>query len=221
MEDVDRRKRVKIEDSKVKGSLVLINSHSFSAIADKVYLQFISADRCESTDLSSGETPEGLRHYRDEENWWNWRNWIRKREEWDRVYDYDVYNDLSEPDKGSETDPSMESRIGILQSLKIYVPRDERFSELKMEDVYAYGIKLVSQAYCLGTLAFRWRALVKIPSPQVIKEDMMHGELMKNLEENCWQEFACCNQRLQLWELSDTVHTPASNGAKGTNMATG
>ncbi|KAF5813640.1 putative linoleate 13S-lipoxygenase [Helianthus annuus] len=123
-----------------------------------------------------GKTPQGLLGYREEE-----LNELRgdgtgKREEWDRVYDYDVYNDLSQPDKGAElvrpvfggtidrpyprrcrtgrppsnADPNTETRIGILHSLQIYVPKDERFSEVKMADVYAYGLKLVSQGLLPG-----------------------------------------------------------------------
>ncbi|KAD4179637.1 hypothetical protein E3N88_28228 [Mikania micrantha] len=320
MEDVDRRKRVKIEDSKVKGSLVLINSHSFSAIADKVYLQFISADRCESTvrGLSGkvgkernlknlvgtlipstnsdstfelefnwedeigvpgafliinrhnkefylktltltqipdvgrvhfvcnswvypeehytnryrvffsnqtylpGETPEGLRHYRDEELVELRGTGSGKREEWDRVYDYDVYNDLSEPDKGSElvrpifggsidrpyprrcrtgrpssnSDPSMESRIGILQSLKIYVPRDERFSELKMEDVYAYGIKLVSQGLLPG-----FKSVMDKISDEIVGtlEHILHHKF-ESISSNKFNEFSSFKEVLNLYE---------------------
>lgn len=49
-----------------------------------------------------GETPEGLCYYRNEELDELRGNGTGTREEWDRVYDYDVYNDLSEPDKGDE-----------------------------------------------------------------------------------------------------------------------
>lgn len=41
------------------------------------------------------------------------------------------------------SDPDMENRIPLVQSLSIYVPRDERFSQLKMSDVYVYGIKAI------------------------------------------------------------------------------
>ncbi|KAL8222834.1 hypothetical protein R6Q57_020233 [Mikania cordata] len=324
MEDVDRRKRVKIDDSKVKGSLVLINSHS-SAIADKVYIQFISADRCESTVRGSSgkvgkernlknlvgtlipstnsdstfelefnwedeigvpgafliinrhnkefylktltltqipdvgrihfvcnswvypeehynnryrvffsnqtylprETPEGLRHYRDEELLELRGTGSGKREEWDRVYDYDVYNDLSEPDKGSElvrpifggsidrpyprrcrtgrpssnSDPSMESRIGILQSLKIYVPRDERFSELKMEDVYAYGIKLVSQGLLPG-----FKSVMDKISDEIVGalEYILHHKF-ESISSNKFNEFSSFKEVLNLYEGSLTI----------------
>lgn len=48
------------------------------------------------------ETPQPLRYYREEELLTLRGNGTEKLEEWDRVYDYDVYNDLSEPEKGPE-----------------------------------------------------------------------------------------------------------------------
>ena len=44
------------------------------------------------------------------------------------------------------TDPNSESRMFILSSLNVYVPRDERFGHLKMSDFLAYGLKSLAQA---------------------------------------------------------------------------
>jgi linoleate 9S-lipoxygenase len=43
------------------------------------------------------------------------------------------------------TDPNSESRIPLLMSLDIYVPRDERFGHLKMSDFLAYALKSLVQ----------------------------------------------------------------------------
>ncbi|XP_058780249.1 seed linoleate 9S-lipoxygenase-3-like [Vicia villosa] len=112
------------------------------------------------------ETPAPLVYYREEE-----LNNLRgdgtgKRKEWERIYDYDVYNDLGNPDSGenharpilggSETypyprrgrtgrkptrkDPNSESRSDY-----VYLPRDEAFGHLKSSDFLTYGLKAVSQ----------------------------------------------------------------------------
>ncbi|KAA8545127.1 hypothetical protein F0562_019984 [Nyssa sinensis] len=117
------------------------------------------------------ETPAPLRRYREEELVNLRGDGTGKLEEWDRIYDYAYYNDLGEPAKGSkyvcpilggsaefpyprrgrtgrppaETDPRYESRLPLLKSLNIYVPRDERFSHLKMSDLVAYGLKSIFQ----------------------------------------------------------------------------
>lgn len=39
------------------------------------------------------------------------------------------------------TDRNIESRPMLLKSIGVYVPRDERFGQVKMADVLAFGIK--------------------------------------------------------------------------------
>ncbi|KAH7847234.1 hypothetical protein Vadar_023536 [Vaccinium darrowii] len=117
------------------------------------------------------ETPAPLIPYREEELVNLRGNGAGKLEEWDRVYDYAYYNDLGDPDKGpkyvrpvlggssdypyprrgrtgrapTKTDPKTESRLPILMSLDIYVPRDEQFGRLKMSDFLANGLKSIVQ----------------------------------------------------------------------------
>ncbi|KAI4308313.1 hypothetical protein L6164_031399 [Bauhinia variegata] len=99
------------------------------------------------------ETPSGLRKLREEELVALRGNGQGERKKSDRIYDYDVYNDLGDPDtnadltrpvlggklhpyprrcrtgrKHSEKDPSSETR-----STSFYVPRDEQFAEKKQE----------------------------------------------------------------------------------------
>nr|BAH57745.1 lipoxygenase [Actinidia arguta] len=117
-----------------------------------------------------GQTPEPLRDYREQELVNLRGNGSGELKKWDRVYDYAYYNNLGMPNKGKEyerpvlggskdypyprrgrtgrkptkSDPNTESRLPLL-SLDIYVPRDERFSPVKMSDFLAYALKSLGQ----------------------------------------------------------------------------
>ncbi|KAH7847289.1 hypothetical protein Vadar_024296 [Vaccinium darrowii] len=117
------------------------------------------------------ETPALLISYREEELVNLRGNGAGELKEWDRVYDYAYYNDLGDPDKGpkyvrpvlggtseypyprtgrtgrapTKTDPKTESRLPLLISVDIYVPRDERFGHLKMSDFLANSLKSIVQ----------------------------------------------------------------------------
>ncbi|KAJ7973361.1 Lipoxygenase [Quillaja saponaria] len=117
------------------------------------------------------ETPVALLQYRKEELANLRGDGKGELQEWDRVYGYALYNDLGNPDKGekyarpilggsskypyprrgrtgrssTKTDPNTESRLNLLMSLNIYVPRDERFGHLKMSDFLAYVLKAIYQ----------------------------------------------------------------------------
>uniref|UniRef100_A0A7N0R9W0 Lipoxygenase n=1 Tax=Kalanchoe fedtschenkoi TaxID=63787 RepID=A0A7N0R9W0_KALFE len=117
------------------------------------------------------ETPLPLLKYRAQELENLRGNGTEKFEEHDRVYEYALYNDLGNPDKGpdharqtlggspdfpyprrgktgrkpTKKDPTAESRLSIVKSLGVYVPRDERFGHLKMSDFLAYAFKSITQ----------------------------------------------------------------------------
>ncbi|KAI4324280.1 hypothetical protein L6164_023833 [Bauhinia variegata] len=97
------------------------------------------------------ETPEGLKWLREEELVQLRGNGHGERKSYERIYDYDVYNDLGDPDKSDDLkrpvlggkknpyprrcrtgrprchkDPASEKR-----SSSVYIPRDEAFSDVK------------------------------------------------------------------------------------------
>ncbi|XP_015939191.1 seed linoleate 9S-lipoxygenase isoform X1 [Arachis duranensis] len=112
------------------------------------------------------ETPAALLKYRKEELQNLRGDGTGERKEYDRIYDYDVYNDLGNPDRGekysrpilggSSTYPyPRRVRTGRKPTKKdpksetppreTYVPRDENFGHLKSSDFLIYGIKSLSQ----------------------------------------------------------------------------
>ncbi|GMJ14160.1 lipoxygenase 3, Arabidopsis thaliana lipoxygenase 3 [Hibiscus trionum] len=106
------------------------------------------------------ETPEGLKELRKKELSELRGNGVGVRVSSDRTYDYDVYNDLGDPDKGTKSarpvlggerrpyprrcrtgrpstksDPKSEAQAD--ESMPMYVPRDEAFGDVKRETVDA------------------------------------------------------------------------------------
>ncbi|KAK0588440.1 hypothetical protein LWI29_000983 [Acer saccharum] len=112
------------------------------------------------------DTPKALADLRQEELKILRGDGTGERKEWDRIYDYDYYNDLGNPDKGDEherpvlggsetfpyprrgrtgrppskKDPLTESRPEMI-NLDIYVPPDERFSPKKLSEFIGNSIQ--------------------------------------------------------------------------------
>lgn len=108
------------------------------------------------------DTPNPLRKYREEELLTLRGDGTGERKEWDRIYDYDIYNDISEPGDGrpilggsqfpyprrgrtgrprERKDSNYESRLSVVSGLNIYVPRDENFGHLKLSDFLGFALK--------------------------------------------------------------------------------
>ncbi|GAU50940.1 hypothetical protein TSUD_191490 [Trifolium subterraneum] len=107
------------------------------------------------------KTPPPLVYYRQEELKTLQGNGTGERLEWERIYDYDVYNDVGNPSKTSLTRPVIggsktlpyprRGRTGRKPSKKdpkserhsdiVYIPRDESFGQLKSSDFLAYKLK--------------------------------------------------------------------------------
>ncbi|KAK7261670.1 hypothetical protein RIF29_27986 [Crotalaria pallida] len=111
-------------------------------------------------------TPAPLVKYREEELELLRGDGTGERREYDRIYDYDVYNDLGNPDKneklarpvlgGNATLPyPRRGRTGRKATRKdpnseapsdfVYLPRDEAFGHTKSSDFLASGLKSVAQ----------------------------------------------------------------------------
>lgn len=126
------------------------------------------------------ETPEGLIRLREEELKTLRGNGQGERKKFDRIYDYDVYNDLGDPDSDPElkrpvlggkehpyprrcrtgrprcdTDPLSEKR-----SNNVYVPRDESFSELKQ------------LSFSANTLQSAFHALLPVVKTAVVDKNL-------------------------------------------------
>ncbi|KAF0926379.1 hypothetical protein E2562_023092 [Oryza meyeriana var. granulata] len=115
------------------------------------------------------KTPEALRLLREEELRSLRGNGRGERKDWERVYDFDYYNDLGNPDDDdhvrpvlggtrthpyprrcrtgrplSKADGVTETRKHKLINLDFYIPPDERFSPGKLAEVLAMGVQAVT-----------------------------------------------------------------------------
>ncbi|XP_073006726.1 linoleate 9S-lipoxygenase A-like [Typha latifolia] len=121
-----------------------------------------------NTSYLPAHTPSALRNLRREELQSLRGDGRGERKPWDRIYDYDYYNDLGEPDKGldhvrpvlggtmthpyprrirtgrplSEIDGVTEKRHKLI-NLDFYVPPDERFNPVKLSEFITNAVQAV------------------------------------------------------------------------------
>ncbi|WMV60358.1 hypothetical protein MTR67_053743 [Solanum verrucosum] len=86
------------------------------------------------------QTPSGVKRLRERELVTLRGDGFGERKKYERIYDYDVYNDIGDPD-GNDNDPLSE-----LKSNFVYVPRDEEFSEVKSSTFSGYPFYSVLRA---------------------------------------------------------------------------
>jgi hypothetical protein len=131
------------------------------------------------------KTPEALRLLRDEELRSLRGNGRGERKDWERVYDYDYYNDLGNPDKEDHARPVLggtalypyprrcrtgrplfkkdgatETRKHVI-NLDFYIPPDERFSPTKLAEVLTLAVQalthfVVPEATATSTASGPW-----------------------------------------------------------------
>ncbi|CAL5094172.1 unnamed protein product [Urochloa decumbens] len=114
------------------------------------------------------KTPEALRLLREEELRSLRGNGRGERKDWERIYDYDYYNDLGNPDKedhirpilgGTATYPyprrcrtgrALFKKDGMTETRKhminldFYIPPDERFNPTKLAEVLTLAVQAVT-----------------------------------------------------------------------------
>ncbi|PKA66701.1 putative linoleate 9S-lipoxygenase 5 [Apostasia shenzhenica] len=129
-----------------------------------------SADRLffSTTSYLPSQTPAALRELRAEELRGLRGTSRGERKKWERIYDYDCYNDLGDPSRGpeydrpvlggsqsypyprrlrtgrplSDTDHRTETRHKLI-NLDFYVPPDERFSPAKLSEFISSSVQAV------------------------------------------------------------------------------
>ncbi|KAE8038087.1 hypothetical protein FH972_010630 [Carpinus fangiana] len=190
-------------DFGIPGALVIKSQHKQKLFLQSATLEIINqnihfncnswiypfkntnADRIffSNTSYLPNQTPSGLRGLRRRELEQLRGNSTGERKEWDRIYDYDCYNDLGNPDKGREharpvlggylypyprrvrtgrprsnQDPLTESRPEK-GKLDIYVPSDEQLSPKKLSELISNAVQatvhfLIPQTVQKGSRSF-------------------------------------------------------------------
>ncbi|KAL6865003.1 hypothetical protein ACP4OV_016154 [Aristida adscensionis] len=142
------------------------------------------------------KTPEALRLLREEELRALRGSGRGERRDWERVYDYDYYNDLGDPDKEdharpvlggsparpyprrcrtgralSRTDGLTETRKHAI-NLDFYIPPDERFSPTKLAEVLTLAVQAVTHFVVPEARALFQGSVSNFRSLEQLRKDM-------------------------------------------------
>ncbi|XP_042514262.1 linoleate 13S-lipoxygenase 2-1, chloroplastic-like [Macadamia integrifolia] len=152
---------------------------------------------CNSWSYLPSQTPSGLRKLREKELENLRGDGKGERKAFERIYDYDKYNDLGDPDINEELArpilggeehpyprrcrtsraPSNKDPLSEKRSLSIYVPRDEEFSDAKTLTFYSETINVG-----LDALLTQIRATLTDPNlgfPSFLAVDSLFTQGMK------------------------------------------
>ncbi|MBA0800142.1 hypothetical protein Gohar_010594, partial [Gossypium harknessii] len=167
----------------VPGAIIVTNKYK-----KEFYLESIVA--IEGLVYLPNDTPVGLKRLREKELKQLRGNSDDSRTTSDRIYDYDVYNDLGNPDKGDEfvrpilgnqsqpyprrcrskrpptnSDVNVESPVS--KYMPKYVPRDEAFGDLKA--------KAITEG--------KWKAMLRSLVPTLKQKVAINGEAIKSFSD--------------------------------------
>ncbi|XP_062180893.1 linoleate 9S-lipoxygenase 2-like [Phragmites australis] len=149
-----------------------------------------------NTSYLPDKTPEALRQLREEELRTLKGNGRGERKDWERIYDYDFYNDLGNPDKEdharpvlggtttypyprrcrtgralSKTDGMTETRKHLI-NLDFYIPPDERFNPTKLAEVLTLAVQAVTHFVIPEAKALFQGDINNFKSIEQLKKDM-------------------------------------------------
>ncbi|KAJ1274252.1 hypothetical protein BS78_05G048000 [Paspalum vaginatum] len=149
-----------------------------------------------NTSYLPDKTPEALLLLRDEELRNLRGNSRGERKEWERIYDYDYYNDLGDPDKEDhvrpvlggtatypyprrcrtgrplfKTDGMTEARKHTI-NLDFYIPPDERFNPTKLAEVLTLAVQAVTHFVIPGVKALFQGNIKNFKSFEQLKRDL-------------------------------------------------
>ncbi|XP_010912798.1 probable linoleate 9S-lipoxygenase 5 [Elaeis guineensis] len=159
-----------------------------------------------NTSFLPRQTPLALQDLRQDELISLRGNGRGERKEWERIYDYDRYNDLGEPDKGQDhvrpvlggskaypyprrgrtgrplcSDRATETRNKII-NLDFYVPPDERFSPIKLSEFISNSIQAVVHFVIPELKSLFQGDLLNFESLDRIKRDLYYDERNRVIE---------------------------------------